>query len=258
MKSKLLIFGISMLVMVAACKHKCLDSRNPECKNYNPCWDKKPASAEIEIFFDNILINKEFHDSVFLKGTPLTFRSKYTAKQYDWKLGAESLFVREYERGFNAVPAGQYEVSLRTLSEPNKACFSDDKEVNSKTQQFYFVNSVCDFHIYGSFKVLFDGAADSSIVRLRGWDKKNWTWTNDTCGHPYGTAFFNFKNENDTMRSGDGAFLYNSEIWFTGSEPSRNLLEPQVGYFKTNQLTGTVESKYIVKEKWYNFKGRKL
>ncbi|MBI3234192.1 MAG: hypothetical protein HYZ42_09155 [Bacteroidetes bacterium] len=234
-----------------SCSHKCQDETNEECENYNPCWDQKPVTAGIDIYWDQYFAPAmEYHDSVYLNSMPLTFNSPIDANSYEWILGAETLSVQKFKRTFKLAPPGMYSVKLKIKKQPNKACFPDDDGEDTKTQNFYIVPSVCQFQTYGHFKVLFEGSTDSTIVSLRGWNYNTGS-TADSCYD--GLKVINFDQQNDTIdMSGynDWTNLY-IQLYYAGTDG------PSDGYFKiTNQ--GTFESEYTINFKRKRFKGRKL
>ncbi len=53
-----------------------------DCENYNPCAGQKPVTAEIDIYDNDYIFKQELHDTIFLKGLNLTFKSKNIASEY--------------------------------------------------------------------------------------------------------------------------------------------------------------------------------
>ncbi len=249
------IFKIAILlfitIMFNCCRHKCQDPTNMDCENYDPCWDKKPVTAAIDIYWDQYFPPPmEYHDTVFIKDMPLTFKSIVNADEYEWILGAETLSVQAFKRTFRLAPPGKYAVTLKIKKQPNKACFPDDDGIDTKTQNFYIVPSVCQFQTYGHFKVLFEGYKDSTIVSLRGWNYNTGSVL-DSCYN--GLRVINFNQQQDTIDmhgSNDWTNVY-VQLYSPGSD------EPNHGFFKYLG-NGNVESEYNINFKRKKFKGRKL
>ena len=246
---------IPVLVIISlflnSCRHKCQDSHEPDCENYNPCWDQKPVTAGIDIYWDKHLQPPmEYHDTVFINEVPLTFKSFLEADSYQWILGAETLSVQSFVRTFRLAPPGKYKVSLKIKKQPNKACFPDDDGLDFKTQNFYIVPSVCQFQTYGHFRVLFEGSKDSTIISLRGWNYNTGS-TLDSCYN--GLRVINFDQRNDTIEmfgQNDWTNVY-VNLYSPGSD------EPNHGFLKYVG-NGNIESEYTINFKRKKFKGRKL
>ncbi len=275
-------FGISLLVsmhFMQSCKDECpcIDETNPKCDNYNPCWNKKPVSADFEIsqqariIYPSYVGNwhpdiKFFRDLIGFK--PTGFNKDDTTVKYTWLLGSEVIhdfmFVRDFvdtkQTGEKNIP-----ITLIVEREPNIDCFPLDDGKDTVVKYIKLVESGCEFLTLGDFKVLFEGDADSTIVRVQNWKLDQYGVYLDSCGGGY-VQLINFDNQKqgiDTIFNQNGAGSFNSKIWFyqskTGEGTYGNLFN---GYFYVNPKTWECEAEYQVNYRplgpVQRFKGRKI
>jgi hypothetical protein len=255
---------------------KCDDPTNPECENYDPCWDKKPVTADFEMsdLFpiappDGI---PEWNpDVVFARGR-IGFKAKvdfeiFSDVKYTWLLGSEVINEPYFERLFNETQEGENNIPVTLIieAEPNLACFPNDDGRDTIVKFIRFVNRPCEFATTGDFKVLFDGEQDSAIIRTRNWYAQGPLRAYevlDTCywGSMLCIGFNRDREQPDTIGN---TFRYirqlNSTLYVldgqvNGTPSGKPLLQVDPN---TNEVQGEY---HIVpnEEKTFKFKGRKL
>jgi hypothetical protein len=297
MKTIITILTIIAFFAFESCRKDCPcdDPYNPVCPNYDSCLTKKPVTAD---FWFGIVFREDFKhlvngqeyrtdDSIFncggkdsmgyTYGVRLTFIPTEKNAKYTWKLGSEIITDRVFSRSFeDAIGPQRIPVTLIIEKEPNRICFPNDDGKDTVTK-YVELREQWDFPIMGKFKVLFDGAKDSSFIEVRPWEAYNncsncrVIFTN--LKHPYNMTLINFKNNQDTLRS-----PYST--WYsTGNRLifEDNLKTPGgggVGEINNHEMKlnadGTVEAKYTKyvpnpnpnPYKYYHqtvsFKGRKI
>jgi len=127
------IVTMAVLFLSGCCK-ECTDPTNPDCENYDPCHNNKPANADFTI---NEQINfTDFYyesDTIYsVNGTLL--KPKYEADSITWILGAETVHQKELFR--NGYPLGTIEVTM--IAKMNhSACLTEAQRVDTITKQFF-------------------------------------------------------------------------------------------------------------------------
>lgn len=230
MIKKISKYLIVLLVVNTACKKECetkppcYDHSNPNCENYDPCYNQFPVGADFIVGINVSGIKfKDYNlpyieDSVFSQRSILNYLTLYFAAKernanYHWQLGSELIEDSIYSRDFRAVPHGKYSVNLIVDKQPNSICFPNDDGKDTLTKYFW-IKPVYETPIVGKFKVLFEGETDSSIVQIKPWqsiDNINWP-VKDTM-NAFEIVFINFDNSNDTLKSYQ---ILGNSIW-TGS-----------------------------------------
>lgn len=261
-----------------SCKDECpcIDETNPKCDNYNPCWNKKPVSADFEISQHPRISNpdyvgtwnpdiKFFRELISFK--PTNYIEDDTTVKYTWLLGSEVIhdfmFVRDFvdtkQTGEKNIP-----ITLIVEREPNLDCFPLDDGIDTVVKYIQLVEGFCEFLTYGDFKVLFEGEADSTIVSTRSWRLSFDRQILDSCTS--GLQYVNFDNEKngvDTIWEMRHAGSFYSKAYFyqskTGEGTYGNLFN---GYFYVNPKTWECEAEYQVNYRplgpVQRFKGRKI
>ncbi|MEC8739755.1 MAG: hypothetical protein VXX63_07740 [Bacteroidota bacterium] len=146
-----LSFAILAVLSFSGCK-ECSDPTNPECENYDPCHNSKPANADFTI---NEQINAtDFYyesDTIYrVNGT--LFKPKHDADSITWLLGAEIVHQKElYRRGY---PEGWIEVTMIAKMNPS-GCLTQEQRIDTVTKQFYVLPS--------------PGSLDSTITKASPW-----------------------------------------------------------------------------------------
>jgi hypothetical protein len=279
LKFLILLLEFGGLLTLQACKEECpcTDPTDPDCGNYDPCWDKKPVTADFEISqqpvtFYPVYVGDWHPEQKFFRGRIGFKSSRYqegdTSVKYTWLLGSEVIhdftFVRNFidtrETGENNIP-----ITLIVEKEPDLDCFPLDDGKDTITKYIQLVDNACEFLTRGDFKVLFEGDMDSTIVSVRNWKYDVNGKFLDSCGGSYAQFinFDNYKSEIDTIWDQNGAASFYSKIWFyeskTGEGTFGNCMN---GYFSVNPETWECEAEYQVNYRplgpMQRFKGRKI
>ena len=108
-------------------------------------------------------------DSVYSNNSRFRFSALTPSATYTWKLGSETITDSTFARRFSGVPEGWYEARLIVEAEPNKQCFPNDDGKDTLVKRWYMMPRN-KLPIIGAYKVLFEGATDSSIVQVRPWE----------------------------------------------------------------------------------------
>jgi hypothetical protein len=209
----MLSFGLGM----DSCRKKqCHDPQNPECENYNPCYGKKPVTADF-IFGGLAPINYPDYticpDTIFMSGgedrrgldygITMGFKALEPNAKYTWKLGAETINEKEFERWFikSGLP-GVYQATLIVEKTPDAVCFPLDDGKDTITKKFTLMPHY-QLPIMGKYKVLFEGSKDSTIIEIQPWEISSSTQFKnykivDSASVRY-TTLINFQNKRDTV-----------------------------------------------------------
>lgn len=155
----LMLLMVSIALTGLGCEEKCDDETNPECPNYNPCWDARETTA-----YFTITENTQGHaylrdhwfsaidsDTVFQHS--LTFTAVGEDADFIWVIGLDTFFYRRSVSlwGF---PAGETtDVTLFVERRPNTQCFPNDDGKASLTRSFYRIESFCDASVVGKYRV---------------------------------------------------------------------------------------------------------
>jgi hypothetical protein len=263
-----------------SCKEECpcVDETNPECDNYNPCWDKKPATADFEMsqqpvtFYPDYIGNwhpdlKFFRRLIGFR--PANFVEGDTSVKYTWLLGSEVIHDYYFERDFaDTEQSGENNIPITLIveKEPDLDCFPLDDGKDTVTKYIQLVDNTCEFLTWGDFKVLFEGDTDSTIVSVHGWELDFDKQIVDSCNEDNSIQYINFDNEKegmDTIWNMRFAGLFYSKASFYESKGGEgrfgNLFN---GSFTVNPDTWECEAEYQVNHRplgpVQRFKGRKL
>lgn len=157
-----------LLLSTTACKKDCEDPTNPECSNYDPCYEQSPLTADIKIeevigqfwrFPMAVDYGKfSYETDTACLGTSIVFSTTAEADRYEWRIGSdprvweETSFSLEFFRsasdyGFQPVTLM---VSLTTYRENPHTCYPEDvmaREVRPVT-----IVSRADSKMSGNFK----------------------------------------------------------------------------------------------------------
>ena len=143
-----LTLGFFFLLLASSCREEeCMDPRNPECENYDPCIDVVETSADFGFFRkfpheseERIWLAQK--DTFYLGSTASTlfFRAKNSKMSaYEWRVGldprtfTDSLFYLEF--GNTSV---NLNVTLNVINEKADAdCFSLDTGYVEMTKSIY-------------------------------------------------------------------------------------------------------------------------
>ncbi|MDL5051924.1 hypothetical protein QQ054_38620 [Oscillatoria amoena NRMC-F 0135] len=235
-------------------KDECHDPANPECENYDPCYGKKPVTAEIILSqraapSSGGELGKLYLDEggdVFPR-VQIRFHCPLEGAKYKWTLGAETITEQTFERNFFTVPYGVYTVKLIVEKAPNTNCYPSDDGFDTVVKTFKIV-PVCELETSGVYKGVWDNATDSSIVTVRTYYDGSYT---DSCSFGV-TRFTNLQNKGDTLTA--FCILSNSEV-IQESYPSLGFRKFTM---RVNPQTKATDIEFYISEKKFIFKGRKI
>ena len=176
---------------------QCWDPTNPECCNYDPCYQKEAYSAEVEIFEG--FLNYSWSDTV-LRGNNLVFTSPIEDDkvEHTWYLGSEVF------KG-SQTPGRRFDDVSRpaTLSithvieyEPDSICLPLDDGYDSVIQEFYLIDKMMELNTYGEFRGAFEGTSDSFDFQILPLDRDG---NLSTFTSQYETVFVNLENNQDSL-----------------------------------------------------------
>ena len=141
----------------------CYDESNPDCVNYDPCWDRKePVSAGFEVgrFFP-LGSNSSFPfdylpmgDTVFAYSNVKFIAADSTAEVYEWRVGTDNRTW--HEREFNLVFQcdilhSTLPVRLIATRLQDTACIDGRPTSDTLTRHLYFA-SMREAAFYGRYK----------------------------------------------------------------------------------------------------------
>jgi hypothetical protein len=283
MKKKIII-GILIMgfaVGLYSCKEECpcVDETNPECDNYNPCWDKKPVTADFETGRYRPGSWPDYvpdwnPDTAFERGGVIGFKAlgydkSDTSIKYTWLIGSETINGYEFNRDFVDIrdtDVKEIKVTLIVEGKPNLDCFPEDDGKDTLVKYIQFLDGPCEFLIMGDFKVLFDGYQDSVIISTRAWDNEQ---SNDKPGviedscSSYRIIYIGFdpqKTYGDTNWRFQTVYNFNS-IAYYGDVTARAILGN--GSFEVDPVTLVAKAEYtfgLGGDEFisYTFNGRKI
>lgn len=257
-----------MVFTLQNCKDEplCKDPTNPKCPNYDPCFGKKPVTADFEIGIsgDPLMENEAttiFEPDTIFARTTIIFKAKLKNAKYKWILGSEKIYDSTFYRTFGNVPYGRYKVTLIVEKEPDLICFPKDDGKDTLTRYFHIVPR-CQLQTTGSYKGVWEGQQDSFIFKILYLGGKHTPYRWDTCTNGI-FAIINGKNSNfieDTAGMFSRDFIlgnYFGRFIRTGVSVDYDAL---YGEFKINPLTRKLRFEYTYNagEKHVIFNGRKL
>jgi hypothetical protein len=230
MKSlKILVLSLSMAAILTwpGCKEEppCNDPSNPDCANYDPCYGKKPVTADFEMsevwrFVPPDYYLDEWNPDVAFRRSkigfkPIGYDEKDTSVKYTWLLGAEVIHEFYFERDFMDTKEKEIPVTLIVEKQADISCFPQDDGKDTLTKVIKLLDSYCETLTNGDFKVLFEGEKDSTIIKIRYWSQHAAGYIKDTCT---GSArFIGFNRDSiqpDTNWVGVSQGIFNSKIIF--------------------------------------------
>ncbi|MDX2284409.1 MAG: hypothetical protein NW241_09615 [Bacteroidia bacterium] len=146
MKPYLLL--LPALLLLAACK-PCDDPANPECKNYDPCWDRTETDADFSLLgiFPFPTYGQE-DSSIYvdlnriLNPQRVTFRAHQTFESYRWIVGSHNQVITEPEFSLLFVGAninGPLTVTLVGTRTPDSLCFPHDDGIDTVSRTFEII-----------------------------------------------------------------------------------------------------------------------
>jgi hypothetical protein len=141
---KKLIFLLLILPYILnSCKDCCEDASNPECENYDPCFNYPSANADFGIY--ELLGDYESETDTVYNFNKVLFKPKNKQDKVTWLLGEETISINELIR--ENYPPGYIEVTMMAEMNPN-SCRSTDQQNDTLTKRFYVVQIPLDSNDY--------------------------------------------------------------------------------------------------------------
>jgi len=258
-----IVLFLIVLGAMQSCKDDppCNEPTNPKCSNYDPCYDKKPVSANFEIGLteDPFTITKftgMFEEDTIFPDGALHFRAKIKNAKYIWKLGSETIYDSAFTRTFYKVPFGRYKVTLIVEKDPDLRCFPNNNGRDTLTRYFHIVEP-CKLKTTGSYKGVWEGQKDSFIFKIMHMGGKGGLYRWDTCME-YNFVIINGRKLNPIPDTLEYSVEYRIGNLFVKilDDGSENIF----GEFKINPITNKLrfEYKYNHSNNHVVFDGRKL
>ncbi|MGB0982559.1 MAG: hypothetical protein ACPG19_00890 [Saprospiraceae bacterium] len=146
------IFSLSTVLLVlclvgfSACDN-CEDITNPECKNYDPCWEGevKASFTIMEQFSANFTPVRYFvpYDTDTIMQHSVEFAAPEGFEKYTWLIGSEAIDGRVVYR--SNFPRGQTTpITLIVEKRPNTICFPEDDGIDTLTRYMYRTIDRCE------------------------------------------------------------------------------------------------------------------
>lgn len=186
-ESIILVVWYFCILLTSCCKDKCQDPTNPECSNYDPCFENS-FSADFQMYqeFDykasseliaNWWLKDTIYRSEFLDGdiVPYYYYDRYVfiaknskAKSYQWKIGADPRQRTEssFSIGFSG-NEGTLTVSLIVEFDPNDPCNKLKKKFDTVSKQFTVVDELTKLPYIGNkYKIKNTATKEERIVEF--------------------------------------------------------------------------------------------
>lgn len=130
-------FGLSFFL--DSCK-KCNDRSNPDCENYDPCYNFIPVNADFSI---NEYLDLGDNDTMYsetdtiLNINPVVFKPRNTNQKITWIIGSERLEQKIFYR--QNFPLGWIDVTM--IAEIEKSDCSNNKKLIDTVHKRFYVQS---------------------------------------------------------------------------------------------------------------------
>ncbi len=141
-----LLLAFAQLLFLSSCGEKnCNSPYNPECPNYDPCYNQKPATAAFKILETYGAYNEFWQD--YETDTIIGGYTKFTADfdledaQYEWIIGAGTYTTRSVNLSFPIVAdRTTIPITLIVKKQPNKQCNPSDDGIDTLTKNICIRN----------------------------------------------------------------------------------------------------------------------
>ncbi len=174
-----LFLALGMLVW-QGCK-RCDDPTNPECENFDPCWDAQPLQAADFKMWQPLRLDytAPVYDTVFMNKT-LVLEADSGYESYEWTIGLDTTkrHTRLEPVEFYA-PYGRIDITLVVRWTPDTLCYPEDDGVDTVQKTIYVVD-VKELPIWGSYHGYATSAPeDTFTMRLT---HEEYTWVTGEVG----------------------------------------------------------------------------
>lgn len=236
----------------------CTDPTNPECENYDPCWDKEEPNAKF--FTEDRLTWPEFgeylwvHDSI-LRGGPIQFRSPFEGPgvAHTWYIGAETLDMPSVIRNFSAVQRPTFITVSHVITYPvDSLCYPEASGRDSVAQTFYLIDFISELlTVENTFRGVLNNQTDSFDFKFRA--LQNFTGIPAQVGTSgWSIYMLNFHNSGDSVRN-DGVSLTNTHFSLRDGGFPRGLL-----IINPDEKSVELNYTFVGSDTQHVFKGRML
>jgi hypothetical protein len=135
----IVVLAVLAAFSLQTCKH-CNDPTNPDCANYDPCWDQTQADASFTIYEVlqempiqrlNGFTGEDAATDTIINWNTARFKADFEAEYYEWRVGDDPRVwnTREFTLKFRSIPTYfPVEVSLKVYKPTNKSCFPNSND----------------------------------------------------------------------------------------------------------------------------------
>ena len=148
----------------------CCDATNPECPNYDPCWDVIEPTAKILMRESYIRPGEGYvwtdFDNVFYNN--VEFSSPHIGPEYEhtWYLGAEVIHDPVFTRT-HPIDRPQFITVSHVITFPvDSSCYSNLTGKDSTSATYYIIEFWNEFLSYGKYRLAFANETDSFDMEL--------------------------------------------------------------------------------------------
>jgi len=254
MKKAIIITIVFFAAMALnSCRKPCTDPTNPNCENYDPCYNLKPTSAGFKTY-DPMMFAQSLKEQGLVWDVitdtvrhSCYFVAEEEAAKYTWLIGGGVYHTRTVSIDFTSsgIAAGTFiPVTLIVEKEPNKNCFPNDDGRDTFTKQILVARSSINKY----FEM--EPEDDDSFI-FRSLNHNNWTFSIksilvDSTIHFYRGRFW------DNIPQGFQLDFPNSQVKFTRWNSKINY--QQFDDFKSNPNKSIKVITYYVDGVNYDFR----
>lgn len=149
-----IVFSIGLFLFISSCE--CDDPTDPDCDNYDPCYESEPVKASFTIkevvppYGGFVYEAYEPYDTDTIRIRTVVFEAPEGMDEYTWLIGSEVLHDRVVERG--GFPRGEtIPITLIVRKTPQFMCFPDDDGIDTLVRYMYVMVNSCNSLIHGRF-----------------------------------------------------------------------------------------------------------
>jgi len=234
----------------------CCDATNPECPNYDPCWDvdEPDAGFTMEEF---ILALQEWvsagDDSVFFNEVRYTANYQDTNITHKWYLSSEVITEPTFTRTHATVPPSQRPTFINVshvIEYPiDNHCYQSEVGRDSTSRTYYLIKYWNEYEILGNYMCAFENETDSFSLTLGIFDENgNDEVVFSSTGQIVGENFHNTPNLPEVAFT-----CTNNLLFFNGSASST----PR-GFMRPTETFGLYKMEYRLFLNDYVVYARKL
>jgi hypothetical protein len=150
----LLIF-VCITVLFYACKKKecCNDASNPNCENYDPCFNSLFPNADFVI---EEMVHGRYFEGDSIGDNLVRFRALYDADSFYWELGSEKIRTKEFSRK-NFPQNSWINVKLVVFKKDVHHCHRAKSEFDTLSSSFYSWDFSVDSNFQFKYPLTIEG-----------------------------------------------------------------------------------------------------